>query len=637
MAGCRKALIIAVDDYEHPGLRQLRSPAADAQALGAVLGDPRIGDFQVDVVRNQAAHEIQSHIEDLFCDAKADDLLLLHFSGHGLKGEAGDLFFAARNTRPNRLASTAIPADFVQRCIRTSPSRSIVLLLDCCYGGAFSQGVSVRATGDVHVLDSFSSGHLGGGRGRAVITASNAMEYAFEGERLSDDSQPTPSIFTAALVKGLRTGEADRDEDGVVSLNELYEYVFDRVREQNPNQTPCRDIEMQGELYLAKSGRRRLRPVPLPLDLRAAAEDANPYTRLGAIAELRSRLQSENLAVAAGAREALITIASSDTKQVAGAAKAAFGELVLRVTPTSLDFGPVPVGTQTTPQRVELSGPPLARHVTIHTSQPCIQIQDADAAYEVSVSPLTVGATCGTVTFSGAAGDAIVDVKVLGVIVAPGPAANRPGGLADPGKQPGQTARPQAERPPGTKLPQSTRAEGVAEPQSMVRPITKPQPATSMTPPVSTHPEPMPLSTEPSSEAGPAWDESEEQRTTSPGDNATQNFEAPRLSVPIPSDPRSRRQFAKLFVLLAGLFPRLALFIIWVARPALVASAFYTWIVPLLGITFLPFATLMYVILYIPGFGLTGWNWFFVILAGILDLAHLGASVARWREPAGRA
>jgi hypothetical protein len=54
-------------------------------------------------------------------------------------------------------------------------SRGIVLLLDCCYGGAFAQGVTVRATGDVNVLDSFPQGRSGGGRGRAVITASNAI------------------------------------------------------------------------------------------------------------------------------------------------------------------------------------------------------------------------------------------------------------------------------------------------------------------------------------------------------------------------------------------------------------------------------------------------------------------------------
>src|SRR3954447_8622029 len=71
---------------------------------------------------------------------------------------------------------------------------------------------------------------------------------------------------------------------------------------------------------------------------------------------------------------------------------------------------------------------------------------------------------------------------------------------------------------------------------------------------------------------------------------------------------RRVRAMGCLFALFAGLFPRLALFIVWVARPALVAAAFSTWIFPLLGIIFLPFATLMYVILYNPGFGLTAWE-----------------------------
>jgi hypothetical protein len=81
-----------------------------------------------------------------------------------------------------------------------------------------------------------------------------------------------------------------------------------------------------------------------------------------------------------------------------------------------------------------------------------------------------------------------------------------------------------------------------------------------------------------------------------------------------------------LLALFAGLFPRLALLIIWIARPALVAAAFNTFILPLLGIIFLPFATLIYVILYTPGIGLTGWDWFWVILAALLDIGHWGTS-----------
>src|SRR5215467_3504290 len=317
MAGQRKALIIANDTYEQEALGDLQAPAADAEALGRVLGDPQIGGFAVQVVHNESAHVIQAQIEEMFSESRPDDVLLLHFSGHGLKNESGELFFAAANTRPNRLGSTAVSADFVQRQMRTSRSRSVVLLLDCCYGGAFAQGVKVRAAGDVNVLDSFPrETRSGGGRGRAVITASSAMEFAFEGDQLSDQ-RPRPSAFTSALVAGLATGDADRDEDGWVSLNELYDYVFDKVQEQNPHQTPSRQVELEGELYLARSRRRRIRPAPLPPDLNAARKDQNMYTRRGAVSELQSRLASDNLPAAAGAHEALAELAHTDIRSVA--------------------------------------------------------------------------------------------------------------------------------------------------------------------------------------------------------------------------------------------------------------------------------------------------------------------------------
>ena len=217
MDGQRRALIIASDEYDHPGLSRLKAPAADAEALANVLGDKEVGGFQVKVVHNEPAYIVGGHIEDLFADSQSDDLVLLHFSGHGLKSDSGELFFAARNTRPDRLGSTAVPADFVQRCMRSSRARSIVLFLDCCYGGAFGEGVAVRAAGSANVLESFPAGKLGGGRGRAVITASSAMEYAFEGNSLADENQQQPSVFTAALGRGphQRRGRPRRRRTGL--------------------------------------------------------------------------------------------------------------------------------------------------------------------------------------------------------------------------------------------------------------------------------------------------------------------------------------------------------------------------------------------------------------------------------------
>jgi hypothetical protein len=80
---------------------------------------------------------------------------------------------------------------------------------------------------------------------------------------------------------------------------------------------------------------------------------------------------------------------------------------------------------------------------------------------------------------------------------------------------------------------------------------------------------------------------------------------------------------ACLLALLAGFFPRVALLVLWLARPMLVTDAFgHSYLVPVLGIIFLPFTTLIYVLLYRPGVGVTGWEWLWVGLAFIFDLAH---------------
>ncbi|MFE5571105.1 caspase domain-containing protein [Amycolatopsis japonica] len=444
MTGERRALIIANGEYDNPGLSALRSPAADAEALAEVLADRAVSEFDVQVVRDETAHVIAGRVEDLFADSAPDDVLLVHFSCHGLKSESGELFFAARNTRPERLASTAVPADFVQRCMRMSRSRSIVLLLDCCYGGAFSQGVAVRATGEANVLDAFPGGGFGG-RGRAVITASNSIEYAFEGDQLADD-HARPSVFTSALVDGLRTGDADRDEDGWIALSELYDYLFDSVRERNPNQTPSRDIEMQGELYLARSRRRRIKPSPVPADLRAASEDPNMFTRLGAVTELQRRLTSENLSVAIGAHEVLTTMAQTDIRHIAEAAEVARAEARVRAESEVVRFGEVVRGTRPV-ARVRLAGPPIARACHFASSHSWLRVtEDADGA-EISLELSELGAFDGRITVTGPTGEVVV--RVEGQVV------------AEPTPVPPSRPEPAPKPAPPVEIPEATVVEPV--------------------------------------------------------------------------------------------------------------------------------------------------------------------------------
>jgi|1186.fasta_scaffold159921_2 hypothetical protein len=93
-----------------------------------------------------------------------------------------------------------------------------------------------------------------------------------------------------------------------------------------------------------------------------------------------------------------------------------------------------------------------------------------------------------------------------------------------------------------------------------------------------------------------------------------------------------------LLVLLVAISPRLVVFLYWLARPVQFDAAFGGPIVPLLGIVFLPFTTLIYVVLQTPGVGLTGTDWIWVALAFVADLAHSAAAgtdrraTSAWRD-----
>jgi hypothetical protein len=84
-----------------------------------------------------------------------------------------------------------------------------------------------------------------------------------------------------------------------------------------------------------------------------------------------------------------------------------------------------------------------------------------------------------------------------------------------------------------------------------------------------------------------------------------------------------------LFLIGSALAPRFVLLVIWVARPAVVNTVFDTWIVPLLGLIVLPFTTLLYLILAAPPFGMSGFDWVWIVIAACLEFAHIGSAYER--------
>jgi hypothetical protein len=414
MTESRHALIIANDRYADQGLKKLRAPAQDAAALERVLHDPQIGDFEVEVVHNASADLMRRRIQGFFNDRRRGDTLLVHFSCHGLKSESGELYFAGSDTEPPLLAATAVASQFVRGCMSATRAGRSVLFLDCCYGGAFSRGsASVRAAGDVNVLESFAKDEPVSGRGWAVITASDSMEYSFEGSELAENSAPRPSVFTHAVVEGLETGEADLDADGKVSLDDLYEYVYRRVREQNPHQTPKKAAELQGELHLAHSRRGGIKivAIPTPPSLRAAMNSDEFLTRRGAVTELCTRLQRPEVPVAEGARQHLAEVAQNEVQPLADQAAEALSRIRLAPSPDHLDFGRLPRGSHPPKRSVTMHGPPLARHCVAQPGQPWLRVDPTPSGLEVHVDTAATGHLSGDIVLKGVADESVIHVE----------------------------------------------------------------------------------------------------------------------------------------------------------------------------------------------------------------------------------
>ena len=77
--------------------------------------------------------------------------------------------------------------------------------------------------------------------------------------------------------------------------------------------------------------------------------------------------------------------------------------------------------------------------------------------------------------------------------------------------------------------------------------------------------------------------------------------------------------FATTLILLG---PRFAALIWWLIRPVYFNSVFNTWIWPLLGLIFLPWTLLMYLI--VGGTGIVGFDWLWLGLAFLADIASYG-------------
>ncbi|NEO46011.1 MAG: CHAT domain-containing protein [Moorea sp. SIO4A3] len=244
--GVKRALLIGVSEYGE-GLDPLPGATKDLKEIKRILGSPQLGNFvDVKALSNPDRQEMAEAIEELFTSSKKDDLVLLFFSGHGVKDSSNQLYLANRITRKNSqgelVRTTAVSARAIHDIMNGSRSKRQVVILDCCFSAAFRKGLLVKDDGSVDLQNQL------GGEGRAILASSTEYSFSQLDKQLS--------IYTQYLVEGIETGDADLNRDRVISLDELHKYIENKIKETLPDMKPKIYTDQEGsKIKIARAPR----------------------------------------------------------------------------------------------------------------------------------------------------------------------------------------------------------------------------------------------------------------------------------------------------------------------------------------------------------------------------------------------
>ncbi len=236
------ALVIGVDDYHSPGLKDLGGAVRDAKAIGAFLN---ARGFKVTELLNKQATRkgIKSALRALAKDVKERDRVIVFFAGHGVSDGAGDAkmgYLMPHDADPQLPDDAGIEMDWLQRRLDGMKAKHVMFLADACYSGiAIETRGSAMPVSTPDYVAEITKANV-----RLTMTAGTdgqeAMEYQGHG------------LFTYFLLDALK-GAADRDRDGFITSLEISQHLATQVppiakRKVTAGQTPQTGRMGQGEM-----------------------------------------------------------------------------------------------------------------------------------------------------------------------------------------------------------------------------------------------------------------------------------------------------------------------------------------------------------------------------------------------------
>lgn len=254
------AAVIGLNAYQSPGIPHLNYAKNDARAFADYLRkNMRLDeDHLFELYDSEATVRNMKSVLGTRLPRLADkpeDTVYIFFAGHGAPEKDTDSkdqdgitkYILAYDSDPQDLYSTAMPMDEVARILSRIRAERIIFIADSCYSGG-AGGRTILASGRrANLSDAFLDRIAQSGKGRIILSSSNANEVSQESDKLGH------GFFTYYLLKGLK-GEADLDGDRLIDIDEIYRYLNKWVPEQTKGaQHPVKKGQAEGLVIVGRT------------------------------------------------------------------------------------------------------------------------------------------------------------------------------------------------------------------------------------------------------------------------------------------------------------------------------------------------------------------------------------------------
>lgn len=226
-AGERYALVIGINDYEDDGFEDLDFAEADARLFRDTLVGHGFFPDDEDHVRLLTGTEadrngITDGLSWLIDSAGENDFVVIFFAGHGAR-EGERASWVAHDSSASNPVRTGLRSSILSADIGEIRARKVLIVIDACHAAATTEGVTTRGSDDEEsrkIVEQLGEKFLG--TGRATLASSTDSQLSAE------DASLGHGVFTHFIVEAMQGG-ADKDEDGVVTLDEIKNHVYQHV------------------------------------------------------------------------------------------------------------------------------------------------------------------------------------------------------------------------------------------------------------------------------------------------------------------------------------------------------------------------------------------------------------------------